>query len=252
MRTLLVVWRPSIFRTSRTCIPRHRRLASGIGIATRSRRLTVTPGRFSGVLLPRPLLVPALEADVPQGQRLHRRGLPGVVRSDEDHRIAELDLDLAEALEVAGDESGQHVLARSALGHILNPSVFCRPGALFLSIRQSFPMPRFWNDTLQVSEHQQIKRGRLRPVDLRAESQHRAGSGPAQEAVQFVAVHVDRVAGSEVDYAPLASTLEPLRQVIEGERVVPSLADRDAAGFAVERSGTESGGSRKTCHALFR
>ena len=51
---------------------------------------------------PRPFLVPALEANVPERERLHRGGLPGVVRTDEDHRIAELDLHRAKALEVAG------------------------------------------------------------------------------------------------------------------------------------------------------
>ena len=49
---LLVVCRPSTRLTFRTCRLRHRRLADGIGIATRSRRLTVTPGRFSGVVFP--------------------------------------------------------------------------------------------------------------------------------------------------------------------------------------------------------
>ena len=54
------------------------------------------------------LLVPALEARVPQSQRLHRGGLSRVVRADEDHRVAELDLDLAEALEVPDGELRQH------------------------------------------------------------------------------------------------------------------------------------------------
>ena len=66
------------------------------------------PLRFFRGTLAGPLLVPALEADVPQGQRLHGRGLPGVVGADEDHRAPELDLDLVEALEVADCELGQH------------------------------------------------------------------------------------------------------------------------------------------------
>ena len=52
MRMLLVRGRPSTVRTSRTRRLRQSRLASGTGIATRSRRFTVTPGRFSGVFLP--------------------------------------------------------------------------------------------------------------------------------------------------------------------------------------------------------
>ena len=101
---LLVVCRPSTRTTSRTCRLRHRRLAYGIGIATRSRRLTVTPGALLGCGLSGPFLVPALEPDVPEGKRLHRRGLPGVVRADEDHGTPELYLDVDEALEVADGE----------------------------------------------------------------------------------------------------------------------------------------------------
>ena len=52
MRTLLVRCLPSTIRTSRTWRSRQRRFASGIGIATRSRRFIATPGRFFGVLLP--------------------------------------------------------------------------------------------------------------------------------------------------------------------------------------------------------
>ena len=54
------------------------------------------------------LLVPAFQADVPEGERLHRRRLSGVVRADEDHRIPELDFDLLEALEVADRQLRQH------------------------------------------------------------------------------------------------------------------------------------------------
>ena len=66
------------------------------------------PGPLLRGALPGPLLVPALEADVPERERLHGRGLPGVGGTDEDDGTAEIDLDLAEPLEVPDDEPGQH------------------------------------------------------------------------------------------------------------------------------------------------
>ena len=58
--------------------------------------------------LSRPFLVPTLEPDVPEGQRLHGGGFSRVVRSGEDHRIAQFDLDLSKTLEVADGEFGEH------------------------------------------------------------------------------------------------------------------------------------------------
>ena len=52
--------------------------------------------------------VPALEPDVPEGERLKGGGLAGVVRTDEDDGASKLDFDLAETLEVADGELGEH------------------------------------------------------------------------------------------------------------------------------------------------
>ena len=52
IRMLLVVCLPSTRCTLRTLSPRHRRFACGTGIETSSRRLTATPGRFSGACCP--------------------------------------------------------------------------------------------------------------------------------------------------------------------------------------------------------
>ena len=81
------------------------------------------PGAFLRCALSRPLLVPAPEADVPEGEGLHGRGLPGVVGADEDHRAPELDLDLVEALEVADGEPGQHQWESGSI------SVWTQPGS---------------------------------------------------------------------------------------------------------------------------
>ena len=48
----------------------------------------------------RPLLVPALETDIPERERLHGGSLAGVVGADEHHRTADLDLDLSKAFEI--------------------------------------------------------------------------------------------------------------------------------------------------------
>ena len=50
---------------------------------------------------PRPLLIPAPEPGMPEGEDLHRRRLARVVRTNEDHGIAQLDIDFVEPLEVA-------------------------------------------------------------------------------------------------------------------------------------------------------
>ena len=81
----------------------------------RSRRLTVAPGRSSGVLLPDSLLVPALQTDVPEGEPLHCRSLPGVVRADEHNGVAEVDLDFGEALEVADCQPRRHPMSPSSV-----------------------------------------------------------------------------------------------------------------------------------------
>ena len=52
--------------------------------------------------------VPALEPDVPEGERLKGGGLAGVVRTDEDDGASQLDLDLSESFEVADGEPGEH------------------------------------------------------------------------------------------------------------------------------------------------
>ena len=68
--------------------------------------------RYAGTLFRRalvgPLHVPPLDADIPQRQGLHRRGLPRIVRPDEHDRIPQLDLDFSEAFEIADGEPGEH------------------------------------------------------------------------------------------------------------------------------------------------
>ena len=56
--------------------------------------------------LVRPALTPSLHSNVPKRQRLHCGCLPGVVRPNEYHRAAQLDLDITEALEVTNSELG--------------------------------------------------------------------------------------------------------------------------------------------------
>ena len=67
-------------------------------------------GALLGCVFPDRFSFSALEPDVPESECLHRRGLPGVVRALKDHGIPELYLDVAEALEVADGEHGQHLL----------------------------------------------------------------------------------------------------------------------------------------------
>src|SRR3990172_5437536 len=52
MRMFFVSCFPFTLPTSLTCRSRQSKLASGTGIATKSRRLMVTPGRFAGAVLP--------------------------------------------------------------------------------------------------------------------------------------------------------------------------------------------------------
>ena len=54
------------------------------------------------------LLTPLPKPDVPEGQRLQGCGLSRVVRPDENDRVPELDLDLAEPLEVTDGDLRQH------------------------------------------------------------------------------------------------------------------------------------------------
>lgn len=51
--------------------------------------------------LPFSSLVPSAKADAPQSQRLQSSGFARVVRTNEDHRVPQLDRDLFKALEVA-------------------------------------------------------------------------------------------------------------------------------------------------------
>ena len=102
-------------------------------MATRSRRLTVTPGRFSGALLPDRFSFPAFETDVPECQRpawpRSCRSLFGPMKTT---GFPELDINLVKALEVTYGELGEHqrhllvlsqhraaVRGRAMLQHIL-------------------------------------------------------------------------------------------------------------------------------------
>ena len=71
------------------------------------------PGPFGRRLIS-PLLRPAPQSEVPEGEGLQGGGLAGVVRADEHHRVAQLDVDFFEALEVADGEPGQH--SRACVG----------------------------------------------------------------------------------------------------------------------------------------
>ena len=62
-----------------------------------------------------PLLVPTLDANVPQGERLHRRSLTRVVGADEYYGTSQLDLDVVESLEVSQGESGKQGAVLSVL-----------------------------------------------------------------------------------------------------------------------------------------
>lgn len=77
-----------------------------MGIATRSRRLIVTPGRFSGVLLPERFSFQRTSPMSHKASAWHGRDLARVVGSDKDHRTPQFDLHLAEALKVADREFG--------------------------------------------------------------------------------------------------------------------------------------------------
>ena len=61
-----------------------------------------------GRLLSGAFFVPAFEPHVPQRQRLQRGGLARVVRANEHHGVAELDLDVPKPLEIPNREVGQH------------------------------------------------------------------------------------------------------------------------------------------------
>ena len=76
-----------------------------------------------GRLAARPPFEPPPQADVPQRQRLHRRGLARVVRADQHDGAAQFDLDLLEALEVADRELGEHLLAPASSAATLAQSL---------------------------------------------------------------------------------------------------------------------------------
>ena len=67
-------------------------------------------------LLVRPALTPSLHSIVPKRQRLHSGGLPRVVRANEDHWAAQLDLDFTKALEIPNGELCKHILPRCCHG----------------------------------------------------------------------------------------------------------------------------------------
>ena len=67
-------------------------------------------GTFAGCALVAAFFLPALDADVPEGQRLHGGCLARVVRTDKDHRVAQLNFGFFESLEVANSELGEHRL----------------------------------------------------------------------------------------------------------------------------------------------
>ena len=76
-----------------------------------------------GRLAARPPFEPPPQADVPQRQRLHRRGLARVVRADQHDGAAQFDLHLLEALEVADRELGEHLLAPASSAATLAQSL---------------------------------------------------------------------------------------------------------------------------------
>lgn len=67
------------------------------------------PRPFAGLALAlRPLLLPALQANGPQGQRLQDGGFAGVVGANEHHGIPQGNLHVLEALEITGFQLGEH------------------------------------------------------------------------------------------------------------------------------------------------
>ena len=77
-------------------------------MANRSLRLTVTPGRFSGALLPPRFSFHRLTPMSHRAKALHGRGLPRIVRANEHDGVSQLDFDLAETFEVADSKLGEH------------------------------------------------------------------------------------------------------------------------------------------------
>ena len=51
---------------------------------------------------------PALDTDIPEGQRLHGGGLAGVVWTNQNDRVSQFKLCIIKALEIANCELGQH------------------------------------------------------------------------------------------------------------------------------------------------
>ena len=108
------------------------------------------------------LLVPAFQARVPEGQRLHGGSLAGIVRTDEDHRIPEFNVDALEALEISDDQPGQHLyfpLSRCLAAARADGISEAMPKRTGRPTQASFGAPRESKDTCSARQPLRKERG---------------------------------------------------------------------------------------------